>query len=162
MEEERIKLEELGGILKRIDNYNPETFESSFNDRLIFQKTIYLLQAFGLYLGYYFSWYIHGPYYTSFNIDGFALIDKYSEVPHVRFVEEKDEVIFRTFKNFLTKRKNDADWLEILASIHILKKLYPAKNKNRIINKVMDKDPHFSREICEEAFVHLKKFGLIK
>ena len=162
MEEERIRLEGLGGILKRIGNYNPEMFESSFNDRLIFQKTVYLLQAFGLYLGYYFSWYIHGPYSTTLTRDGFALIDNYSEVPHVRFVEDKDDALFKTFLIFLGKRKNDADWLEILASIHILKRLYPTKNKNRIINKVMDKDPHFSREICEEAFEYLKKFGLIK
>lgn len=162
MEERRIKVGELGGVLKRVGNYNHKTFESSFNDRLIFQKTIYLLQAFGLYFGYYFSWYIHGPYSTTLTRDGFALADKYSEVPPVRFLEEKDEVIFRKFQSFLGKRKNDADWLEILASIHILKRLYPAKNKGRIINKVMDKDPHFSREICEEAFVHLKKFGLIK
>jgi uncharacterized protein YwgA len=86
MGEERIKLEELGGILKRIGNYNPEMFESSFNDRLIFQKTIYLLQAFGLYLGYYFSWYIHGPYSTTLTRDGFALIDKYSERVHYAFL----------------------------------------------------------------------------
>lgn len=156
-----INVEELGGLLKRIGNYNPELFESSFEDRLIFQKTVYLLQAFGLYLGYYFSWYIHGPYSTQLTRAGFALIDKYHEVSQVRFIEDKDEVLFREFQIFLGKRKIDADWLEILASIHFLKKLYPTENNERTINKVMDKDPHFSREICEGACEYLKKFGLL-
>lgn len=161
MEEKRIKVEEVGGILKRIGNYSPETFESSFNDRLIFQKTIYLLQAFGLYLGYYFSWYIHGPYSITLTKDGFALIDRYYELPLVRFVKAEDETIFRKFQIFLGKRKKDAEWLEILASIHLLKKLYPTAHKEKIIEKVMNKDPHFNRENCEEAFVYLKEFRLI-
>lgn len=154
------KVEELGGLLKRIGIYNPELFESSFDDRLIFQKTVYLLQAFGLYLGYYFSWYIHGPYSTQLTKDGFTLIDKYHEVPQVRFIEDEDEILFREFQFFLGTRKNDAEWLEILASLHFLKKLYPTEEKEMIINKVMDKDPHFSRGICEEAWKYLKKFGL--
>ncbi len=160
-EEGRIEVDELGGILKRIGNYNPATFKGSFADRLIFQKTIYLLQSFGIYLGYHFSWYIHGPYSTTLAKDGFDLIDKYNNAPMVKFSKIRNDLLFKKFLIFLGQRKNDADWLEILASIHILKTLYPTETKEDIINKVIDKDPHFRREICEHAYEHLNKFGLI-
>ena len=34
----------------------------NFNNRLIYQKVIYLMQNFGLSLGYGYSWYVKGPY----------------------------------------------------------------------------------------------------
>jgi len=160
-EERRVKVEELGGILKRIGTYSPATFGVSFTDRLTFQKTIYLLQSFGLYLGYQFSWYIHGPYSTTLAKDGFKLIDTYNNAPIVKFTEQRDEHLFKKFLIFLGRRRNDANWLEILASIHILKKVNSTETKANIINKVVDKDPHFRREICEDAYEHLDKFGLI-
>lgn len=35
---------------------------SEFDSRLILQKTVYLLQAAGIHLGYPFNWYLRGPY----------------------------------------------------------------------------------------------------
>ena len=53
---ERDQLKILNGLLNLIGNFNPSDFLTSFSSRLIFQKTIYLLQSFGIYLGYNFTW----------------------------------------------------------------------------------------------------------
>lgn len=156
-ERKKVDISSLGGILKRIGNYDM----SSLQDRIIFQKTVYLLQAFGLYLGYKFSWYIYGPYSTQLTRDGFELIEIYDKVPEMRFAKEENEKVFLKFFLFLGGRKNDSNWLEVLASIHFLKELYPKESKERIINKVIDKQPYFNKEICEEAWSYLELFGLI-
>ena len=45
----------------------------SFEDRLILQKAVYLAQAAGVHLGYYFRWYLRGPYCPSVAEDGFCV-----------------------------------------------------------------------------------------
>ena len=44
----------------------------SFDERLILQKTIYLLQQMGIHLGYRFSWYLRGLYSRELTADVFA------------------------------------------------------------------------------------------
>ena len=70
---------ELGFILKQIPGYDFSL--EGFSDRLKLQKTIYLLQVFGVYLGYDFSWYLRGPYCSILAANGFLLQDIYDEIP---------------------------------------------------------------------------------
>ncbi len=148
----------LGGILKRIGHVSMTSFE----DRLEVQKHIYFLQEFGLYLGYRFSWYLHGPYCSILARDGFELTEKNIELPDVKFVETKDEERFAKFIDFLGTKRDDAIWLEVLASIHFLKKIYPQKAKNEIFEIVMKKQIQSnSLQKCEDAWGYLKKFELI-
>jgi len=151
------ELKNLGGLLKRIGNYDM----SSLEGRLILQKTIYLLQVFGLNLGYNFSWYIRGPYSTELTKDGFNLIEIYDGLCQRRFVAENAERRFKEYLEFLGERKNDSDWLELLASVHFLKKSYPSKDEEEIIGTLMRYKPHFTKERCREAWNHLKKYKLI-
>lgn len=151
----------LGGILKRIGNFEPDSFKSVFESRLILQKTIYLLQAFDLYLGYQFSWYIRGPYSTQLAHEGYALVDIYEDTPPAKFVEMESEKRFLEFLSFLNDRREDADWLERLASIHFLNLVYPKMSKEDIIKRVMVKQPSLTREKCEEAWNYLKKYKLL-
>src|SRR3989442_1336381 len=44
-----------------------------FPSRLSLQKTIYLVQAAGVDLGYSYSWYLRGPYSSALTRDAFAL-----------------------------------------------------------------------------------------
>lgn len=48
----------------------------SFSERLKYQKMVYLMQLFGIDLGYRFEWYLRGPYCTELTADGFE-IDKH-------------------------------------------------------------------------------------
>jgi hypothetical protein len=45
----------------------------NFEDRLILQKATYLAQAAGVNLGYYYRWYLRGPYCPAVAEDGFAI-----------------------------------------------------------------------------------------
>lgn len=44
-----------------------------FDDRLILQKAVYLAQAAGVELGYFFHWYLRGPYSPALTRDAFAM-----------------------------------------------------------------------------------------
>jgi len=148
----------LGAILKRIGYFDMK----SFDGRLILQKTVYLLQAFGLYLGYRFSWYHYGPYSPELASNGFSLVDIFDKIPKGRFVKKSSEKRFSEFLSFLGSKRSDAEWLELLASIHFLKRLYPYKSKEDIIDIVTKKQPYFDPEKCRKAWDHLEKHRLIR
>src|SRR5262245_35544812 len=46
---------------------------ADFDRRLILQKTVYLVQAAGVHLGYSYRWYLRGPYSSELTRDAFAL-----------------------------------------------------------------------------------------
>jgi len=147
----------LGGLLKRIGNYNIDTFDG----RLILQKTIYLMQSFDLPLGYRFSWYIYGPYSPDLTEDGYQLKDIFKEVPSMKFVKEEREKQFKKFIKFLGEKKNDPKWLEILASIHFIYKLNRQMSKNDILKLIINKQPYILKKDCEEAWNYLEEVGLL-
>lgn len=45
-----------------------------FDDRLILQKVVYLLQESGLEMGYRYHWYLRGPYSTGLTDDAYFLV----------------------------------------------------------------------------------------
>ncbi len=146
----------LGLILKNIDNFDMSTFHG----RLTLQKTIYLMQAFGIYIGHDFSWYLRGPYSSHLASIGFQLQENYDKVPKGRF-EKGIQKKFEGFLNFIEDKKNDPDRLEILASIHFLKKIYPNMSKADIIGKVKNKQKYFAKKQCEDAWIELKNMDLV-
>jgi uncharacterized protein YwgA len=148
----------LGSLLKRIGNYDKM---ESFEGRLKLQKTIYLMQAFDLYIGYNFSWYIRGPYSTQLAKDGFALREVYNVIPSGRFTDLKAEQRFASFLQFIDRYRNDADWLEIVASIHFLTKVYSNLQRDRILSIVKNKQPYFVVKQCQDAWNYLKKWKMI-
>jgi len=160
-EEESARITALGGFLKRVENFSPSAFIASFSARLIFQKTVYLLQAFGLYFGYRFSWYVRGPYSPALTRDGYGLVQNFKQAPTFRFRKISSEEKFNGFLKFLGNRKNDANWLETLASIHFLKQHYPKRTKKEIIDVVLQKQPYLTVKECMEAWTHLERFGLL-
>lgn len=153
--------EVLGGLLKIIGNYRANFFKDVFDDRLILQKTIYLLQAFGLHLGYFFNFYIRGPYSPQLARAGYRLSEIFDQCPIVKFVKPKSGGRFYQFLQFLGDRKRDPDWLERLASIHFICRVYPRLSKNEIFKILHGKQPHFTAEKLEEAWNYLERYGLL-
>lgn len=149
----------LGLILHSVDNFSMSTF----NGRLTFQKTIYLLQAFGIYIGYDFSWYLRGPYSSHLARDGFELQDVYRDFPTKtgKFSENKIQQRFKKFLRFMKNKKNDPDKLEILASIHFLKNVHPKTKKENILSIVEQKQSYFTKPMCKKWWAELEKIGLI-
>jgi uncharacterized protein YwgA len=147
----------LGLILRRIARFDIGTFEG----RLVLQKTVYLLQSLGFYLGYKFSWYIHGPYSPDLTKDAFKLKPIYKKIPRVKFVDREIEANLAVFKKFVGTKKDDANWLEQLACTHFLKALFPKADKQTIVNRVLSHESHFTKEQCLQAWNYLVKEGLI-
>lgn len=148
----------LGAILKRIGNFDVSTFEG----RLVLQKTVYLLQSFGLYFGYKFSWYVHGPYSPELTKEAFKLAPVYKMVPPAKFAKSQTEERFHVFSKFIGDKANDGDWLEQLACIHFLNSLNPKASKKDIIENVLNHESHFNGIQCQKAWDYLVKYDLVE
>jgi len=144
----------VAGLVNRAYN-NFDMF--SFENRLKIQKFTYIMQSFfGLNIGYEFNWYHYGPYCMELTRDAFNV--NFSEIPPLKFSDEGSE---RKFIEFLKVIKGkDNDWLEIVASIHFLKKIGQSKEEiiENIKNKreyLIDKEEEI-REIYKQIEVDLE------
>ena len=136
---------------------------STFDDRLRLQKLIYLLQTFGIYLGYDFSWYIRGPYCSTLSTNGFALRDIYSKIPSgkVKFENPSVQQKFEKFQNFIKDRTVDEQFLEIAASLHNLNAT-KTSNDVDLVQVLMNRKPgRFKEDRCRKILGDLKKWNLL-
>ena len=103
-----------------------EIRKDTFDDRIICQKKIFLLQSLGTDLGYTYNWYVHGPYspslknYVYNNLELLASNDfsKYSLTSVV--IDNINKV-----NELLEDKRSDfgvASWYELLASLLYIKK----------------------------------------
>lgn len=151
---------DLGMILRQAPEFKFDM--DTFDGRLRLQKFVYLLQAHGIYLGYDFSWYLRGPYCTGLATCGFALRDIYGDIPEdvrVEFADSDDQLNFERFLKFVKGKEMDTNYLEIAASIHILKKA--GMDESGIIPRVMAKSKLFTKEKCERAWDDLIEHELL-
>jgi uncharacterized protein YwgA len=146
----------LGSVLKNVGNYEKM---ATFEARLKLQKTVYLMQAFDLYLGYDFNWYIRGPYCPELTRDGYSLINVYDTLSNGQFSDLEAQERFEAFSKFVAGHEHDADWLEIVASIHFLKRMYPQIPKSEILQIVKNKQEYFTLLQCEDAWSYLERWG---
>lgn len=156
-----VEATELGGVLKRIGNYDPYLFEGDFDQRLILQKTVYLLQVFGLFLGYRFNWYLRGPYSIAVARHGYELVDLFDKLPEASFVDKKAENRFKSYLKFISEYKENAKMLEILASAHFIAKRTPNITKGRLFTMMRSKIVTIDRQDIEKALHILKEYELM-
>ncbi|MBI4865125.1 MAG: hypothetical protein HY815_33430 [Candidatus Riflebacteria bacterium] len=94
----------------------------SFDDRLILQKAIYLAQEAGVDLGYYYRWYLRGPFCPAVAEDGFALLAGVGEATGWQ-LDSGSLKRLRRVRRLLPTTENKAQRakkLELLASVHFL------------------------------------------
>lgn len=145
-----------------------DSFTESFEDRLILQKTVYLAQAKGIHLGYYYKWYLHGPYCSSLTKDLYAIDSegKYADEECGRWNldEESSNRLGKLADLFSEIGPEDdlADNLELLASVHFLVERKQVSKRNveqiKIILERYEKD--FTDDQIEEALGVLDKHDL--
>lgn len=87
-----------------------------FVDRLEVQKIAYLAQARGIALGYKFEWYLRGPYCKQVTEDARAASESALE-EH----QDMDAGQIAEFAEYIKPHTEDAEWLEIAASLVYLK-----------------------------------------
>ena len=152
----------LGFILKKIPNYSDGFSMDTFDERLKLQKTIYLLQAFGVYLGYDFGWYLRGPYCSILCTNGFTIEELYPKIPDEKFPfkDDDNEKKFKEFLEFI--KEKDIDDLEIAASLHYLKVRHKNMNEDDIKKQVVEKRiPYFDKKRVDEIWEEMKKCQLV-
>jgi len=145
---------ELKGFLNYLGN-------SSFNtlsERIIIQKKIYLLQRFGLDLGYSFDWYHYGPYSSALSKDVFNMgpVDSSS----IELTESQGTSLVR-FSNFLGDEKNDLRFLELSGSLVFIKEKNPFSNDAFIFERLLFLKPHFSSEEINSAWNRIREFKIV-
>lgn len=147
----------LAGVLCRLGRFPVAEFEG----RLKLQKTIYLLQAFGIYLGYNFNWYIYGPYSPALTRDAFEVLPQIGRYAPMKLGDAEAEERFKVFMDFLGDKKNDAQWLELVGSLHMLRFMYGEKNKEAIFERMRKKQPYLSEDKRIAGWRRLEEFGLV-
>jgi uncharacterized protein YwgA len=97
----------------------------SFQERLILQKVVHLVQAGGVNLGYYYHWYLHGPYCPSLTRDAYAIESELGQGLDESEGWKLDDESQQRLKNLqsLIPQREPAEIgrkLELLASVHFL------------------------------------------
>ena len=156
------------GVKLTVDGLGLPFKIDTFMDRLIMQKTVYLAQAKGVNLGYFYQWYLHGPYSPSLTRDeyaiaadiGFGMDDskgwKLDDQSSRRLGEIKD--IFSE-----PDRDKLATKLELLASVHFLidRKQVSKINISQITTTLTRFNKDFSKQEVKEALEELIKYDLL-
>ena len=152
------RYEALGGLLKRVGNFDNRSLET----RVIFQKTVYFLQVFGLNFGYKFGYYIYGPYSTDLAKEGYLIEKIFDGLSPVQFTNRLNEEKFNIFQKFIASYAGDSKWLEAAASMHTLKKLSPKITKEELIQTIRNKQKYLDNEhFCNSIYDALVVANLI-
>jgi len=134
--------------------------KDSFDERLICQKKIYLLQSLGTDLGYTYNWYVRGPYspalttYIYANLDVLASSD-FSDYKLAEIAERNIQCV----NNLETGKRSDfttASWYELLASllyIHNNRESWEIDDQeNSLFLTLIKYKPQYNEEQCQYAF----------
>lgn len=147
----------LGLALRRLGRFDM----SSPGGRLAFQNSVYLLQAFGVYLGYPFSWYLRGPYSSRLARHGLALERAYGLLPDTGLhVDRPAEARFARFLEFMDGRRDEPARLEALASVHFMRRLCGDLGDRDIAARVMQRQPYLGADTCRQSLDELRSEGL--
>ena len=95
----------------------------TFDDRLILQKAVYLLQEGGVHFGYRYRWYLRGPYSPDLTGDAFLLArggDEVADLKKWNLDETSKERISKLKNLFTCGREALPKTLELLASVLFL------------------------------------------
>lgn len=147
---------------------------SSFEGRLCLQKHVYLLQLFGVDLGYRFSWYLHGPYSPSLTEIAFEVErnrDTISERAKCAKLQPWAARLLHEYRDWVTRTRpadvSLAMWLEILASLHYLRHITPRlrtseTTKEKVVHDLLSRKPALDkyRKVIEAAWSALEDVGL--
>ena len=153
-------------------NFPEFSFMETVDARVRLQKFIYLLQAFGIHLGYDYSWCLRGPHCSSLATDGLLLSDIYDDI-YDDLVEESDADMmvfadnsmqerFERFARFVSGRGTNTAFLEVAASLHYQLTVNPDVGIDEAVRVVVYNMPD-----CDETYVYgmfsvLKKEGLVR
>lgn len=178
-ERDRIKLPVKKGkvvAMNNIDIANGMVFQKleiekeTFDERLICQKKMYLLEALGTDLGYNYNWYVRGPYSPSLTSYVYNNLDVLKNNDFSKYkLSESAERNIQQVNELVKEKKQDmsvASWYELLASL-----VYIYNNKESwkvdgsvesIFATLMRYKPQYNEMQCQYAYEVLRQRGVLK
>ena len=155
------------GLKLALDTLGRELSLSTFDDRLVLQKKIYLAQAARVDLGYMFRWYLRGPYSPELTRDAFALK---AELP-LYADELKEWVLAPVSVQRLTELRTWFDAIppeqlsrrtELLASVHFLLRTRQANEMDTsgLRTVLLKNGKDFTEDDIRQAIKDLKQHDL--
>jgi len=156
------------GLKLTVNGLNLPFQINTFEDRLILQKALYLAQVAGVNLGYYYYWYLHGPYSPSLTRDeyaiGFEISQDIDDSEGWKLDDESSERL-KKLQNLIPKsdRPELRRKLELLASVHFLiNRRQVRQNDAREIAETLKRfNKDFSEEEVQKALRELINYGLL-
>lgn len=156
------------GVKLAMDGLKPPFKINGFEDRLILQKAIYLAQAAGVNLGYYYHWYLYGPYCSSLTRDAYTIAEELAqdmdESAGWKLDDESNERLKGLRKLIPEGQQGKVRRkLELLASVHFLvnRKQVHQNDAAGITMTLKSFNKDFSEEEVTNALRELVKHGLL-
>jgi hypothetical protein len=136
----------------------------SFDDRLLLQKRMFLLDVAGVDLGYVHSWYLRGPYSPALTRDAFACERELTRLgpgcgmalPNV--VTEK----ITELRGALGKYWRDTRQLELLASVIYLHRSSRPATMGALIDVLLKRKPKYKSAEVEAAVTRARANGWLQ
>jgi len=113
----------------------------SFQSKLIMQKTVYLLQAMGVKMGYQYGWYVRGNYSPDLTKDLYENKDAFGRLSESEALSQKESKAIEEFLEEMGGRPDPAV-LEIAAAYAYFFKQY--SDVKQAIVKTKEAKPFFS------------------
>jgi uncharacterized protein YwgA len=139
-----------------------------FTDRLILQKAVYLVQAGGVHLGYYYQWYLHGPYSPSLTRDEYAVAEELGaglDESESWTLDEQSEAKLQNLRGLVDQREDQsclARELELLASVHFLITRDQIVDEDEQIAAALQRfGKEFHKRDVQRARGELQSYGLL-
>lgn len=126
------------GIMNRM-----KLSDSSFTERIISQKTIYLLQELGISTTYSFKWYNYGVYSKELADNMFSV--SLSQV-NSSTIGQDEEKIINDFTTFAGIDQKNPIFLEMASSTVFLSKQTPFITKQDLFNELIQLKPHLNNQ----------------
>jgi hypothetical protein len=119
----------------------------TFSDRKKLQKLVYLVQAVGTDLNFSYSWYLHGPYSPELTQVLYETVAQPLHGPSASLGTEDAQRV-RKLRALLGKDIDSTDFLELLVSLHYVKKLGESAglSRDKINQLLRQKKPFFTEQ----------------
>jgi uncharacterized protein YwgA len=141
------------------DKLHVDSSMETFANRKLLQKLTYMIEAFGIDLGFRFSWYVHGPYDKRLTSvlyqDGTNESDR--PVPD-KYLDE--EAKLKNLQDFLDKDIKSSRTMELIVSLHYLQRLSQKtpRSDDEIIENLLNLKPHFEEHEAKYYLKRIKQF----
>lgn len=139
----------------------------TFPNRLAIQKGIYLAQECGINLGYFFRWYLHGPYSPSLSRDAYEVVDTMDEIKQEASTYSLDKISLVKLKKIKqsikpTDQEKLARELELLGSVRYLQTRFNMSGKSiaDVTKGLTHRGKNFSEKEVKLATERLSILGL--